>query len=111
MKSGIDVRAAQLRRQQLATAEVKRQVAVTVVLAAEELTFLVAMKRIVGLAFRSRHVNVPKRRGRVEFEDDLLGRLVVGNQEEIDEQALDRRCVVADLVVAGGFGCITRVST
>jgi hypothetical protein len=37
-------------------------------------------------------------------EDDLLGRLVVGIQEEIDEQAFDRRWVVADLVVTGGFG-------
>jgi len=28
----------------------------------------------------------------------------VGIEEELDEQAFNRRCVVADLVVAGGFG-------
>src|SRR5208337_3380475 len=88
--SGIDVRAAQLRRQQVPAAEdVERQVAIAVVVAMEELTFLVAMQRIVG---------------GIKVENDLFGRLGVGVQEEIDEQAFDRRCVVADLVVAGGFG-------
>ena len=41
----------------------------------EELAFLVAMQRIVG---------------GIEVEDDLFRGLLVGVEEEIDEQALDR---------------------
>jgi hypothetical protein len=51
----------------------------------EEPAFLVAVQRIVG---------------RVEVEDDLLGRLGMGLQEQIDEQPLDRGGIVADLVIA-----------
>ena len=42
--------------------------------------------------------------GGIEVEDDLLRRLLVGVEEEIDEQAFDRRRVVADLVIARRFG-------
>ena len=52
----------------------------------EEPAFLIAVQRIVG---------------GIEVEDDLLRCLLVGVEEEIDEQAFDRRRVVADLVVAG----------
>ena len=55
----------------------------------EELAFLVAVQRIVG---------------GIEIEDDLLGRLVMGIEEDIDEQCLDRRRVVADLVITRRFG-------
>ncbi len=51
----------------------------------EEPAFLVAMQRIVG---------------GVEVENDLLGRRLVRLEEKVDEQALDRRRVVADLVIA-----------
>ena len=51
----------------------------------EEAAFLVAVQRII--------------RG-VEVERDLLGRCLMRVEEEVDEQLLDRRSVVADLVVA-----------
>ncbi len=38
--------------------------------------------------------------GGVEVENDLLGRRLVRLEEKVDEQALDRRRVVADLVIA-----------
>ena len=80
---GVDVRAPQLGRQQMAAAEhVERQVAVAVVIAVEEPAFLMAVQRIV--------------RG-IEIEDDLLRRLPMRVQEQIDEQRLDRRRIVADL--------------
>jgi len=56
------------------TKHVERQVAVGVVIAVEEPALLAAMQGIVG---------------RVEIELDLLGRLGVGAQEQIDEQPLD----------------------
>ncbi len=34
--------------------------------------------------------------GGIQIEDDLLGSLLVGFEEEIDEQRLDRGRVVAD---------------
>jgi hypothetical protein len=40
--------------------------------------------------------------GRVQIENDLLGRLWVGVEEEVDEQALDRRPIMADAVIARG---------
>jgi hypothetical protein len=40
---------------------------------------------------------------RIEVEDDLLGRGAVRVEEELDEQALDRCRVVADLMVARGL--------
>jgi hypothetical protein len=42
--------------------------------------------------------------GSVEVEDDLLWRLLVGFEEEIDEQAFDRGRIVAHLVIARRFG-------
>jgi hypothetical protein len=51
----------------------------------EEPAFLIAVNEIVGS---------------VEIEPDLLGRLAVRLQEEVDQRLLDRRRVVADLVVA-----------
>jgi len=42
--------------------------------------------------------------GGIEIKDDLFRRLVVGIEEEIDEQAFDRRRVVAHLVITCRFG-------
>ncbi len=53
----------------------------------KEPAFLMAVQRVVG---------------RVEVENDLFGRLCVRLEEEVDEQGLDRRRIVADLVVARG---------
>ncbi len=59
----------------------------------EEPAFLMAVQRIVG---------------RVEIKNDLFGGLSSGRspcvrlEEEVDEQRLDRRRVVADLVIARG---------
>ena len=50
----------------------------------EEPALLMAVQRIVG---------------GVEIEDDLLGRGAVRIEEELDEQPLDRRHVMTDLVV------------
>ena len=87
---GIDVGAPELGRQQVPPAEhVERQVAVAVVVAVEEAAFLVAVQRVVG---------------GIEVENDLLGRRLVRFEEEVDEQAFDRRAVVPDLVVARGLG-------
>ena len=88
--AGVDVGAAQLGRQQVPAAEhVERQVAVAVVIAVEEAAFLMPVQRIVG---------------GVEIEDDLLRRSLVRLQEQIDEQRLDRRRVMADLVIARRLG-------
>ena len=85
--ASIDVGFAQLRRQEMAAAEhVKRQVAVAVVIAVEEAAFLMAVQRVVG---------------GVEIEDDLLRRAAMGLEEQIDQQPLDHRRIVADLVIAG----------
>jgi len=70
-----------------AAKHIERQVAVTVVIAVEEPAFLMAVKRIVG---------------GVEVEDDLIGRCRMRLQEQIDQQRLDRRPLMADLVVTGG---------
>jgi len=76
----------QHRGQQMATAEhVQRQVAIAVVVAVEEPSLLASVQGIVG---------------RVEIENDLLGRTGVRLQEQIDKHAFDRRRVVADLVIA-----------
>ena len=85
--AAVDVRRPELGRQQMPAAEhVERQIAVAVVVAVEEPAFLMAVQRVVG---------------GVEVENDLLGRPGVRLEEEIDEQRLDRRRVVADLLVAG----------
>ena len=86
--AAVDVGGPQLGRQQMTAAEdVERQIAVAVVIAVEEPAFLMAVQRIVG---------------GVEIEDDLLRRRRVGFQKKVDEQRLDRRRLVADLVIAGG---------
>ncbi len=82
----IDARRPQLGGQQVAPAEdVERQIAVAVVVAVEEPSFLLAVHRIVG---------------RIEVEDDLVRRLIVRLQEQLHEQLLDRDRIVADLVIA-----------
>jgi hypothetical protein len=81
---GVDVRAPQLGRQQVPAAEdIKRQVAVVVTV--EEAPFLIAVNGIVG---------------GVQVEHDALGRPPLGLQEQVHEEVLDRRRIVADLVVA-----------
>ena len=70
-----------------AAEHIQRQIAVAVVVAVEEPALLMAVQRAVG---------------RVEVEDDLSGRPIVRLEEQVDEQGLDRRSVVADLLVAGG---------
>jgi hypothetical protein len=84
---GVDVGAPELRRQQVTAAEdVEGQVAVGVVVAVEEPTFLVAVQRHVGC---------------VQVEDELpRRRAAVGVEEQVDEQRLDRGVVVANAVVA-----------
>jgi hypothetical protein len=85
---GVDVRPPELGREQVLAAEhVERQVAVAIVVAVEEAAFLVAVQRIVG---------------RIEIEDDLARGGGVAVEEEIDEQALDRRRIVTDLVITAG---------
>src|SRR6185437_13583864 len=64
---------------------VERQVAVAIVVAVEEPSFLLAVQRIIG---------------RIEIEDDLARRLLMRLQEQLDQQPLDRNRIVADLVIA-----------
>ena len=83
-----DVGRPELGRQQVPAAEhIERQVAVAVIVAVEEPFLLMAVQRIVG---------------GVEVEHDLPGRPGVRLEEEIDKQRLDRRRLMADLLVAGG---------
>jgi hypothetical protein len=71
--------------QQMPTAEhVQRQVAVAVVIAVKEAALLMAVQRVIG---------------GVEIEGDPLGRGLVRLEKEVDEQALDRRRIMPDLVV------------
>ena len=85
--AGVDVGWTQFGGQQMPAAEhVKRQVAVAVVIAVEEALFQMAVQRIVG---------------GVEIERDLRRRRPMGVDKQLDKQPLDRRRVVADLVVAG----------
>ena len=80
-RAAVDVRGPQLGRQQMPAAEhIERQVAVAIVVAVKEPAFLMAVQRVVG---------------RVEIENDLLGRPCVRLQEEVDERDRDRRRVVA----------------
>ena len=64
---------------------VKRKVAVAVVVAVKEAAFLIPVQRIVG---------------RVEIEHDLARRFLMRVEKQVDEQPLDRRRVMADLVIA-----------
>jgi hypothetical protein len=63
--------------------DVEWQIAVAIVIAVEEAPLLVPVQRVIA---------------RVEVENDLLRRLGVRLEEEIDKQAFDRRPVIADLV-------------
>jgi hypothetical protein len=69
-----------------AAEDVKRQVAVAVVVAVEKAAFLMAMQRIVG---------------GIEIENDLPRRSGVGIDKQIDQQGFDRLRVVPDLVIGG----------
>ena len=89
-RTGVDVGAAQLGRQQMPAAEdIERQIAVAVIVAVEEAPFLVAMDRII--------------RG-VQIEDDPVGSGCMRFHEQIDKQRFDRRRIVADLVIARRLG-------
>ena len=82
----VDVRRPQAAAQHMfAAGDIKRQVAVTVVIRVEVAPFLGAVQRVVG---------------RVEIEDDLLGRRAVRLQEQRDQQTVDRRRVGGDPLVA-----------
>ena len=69
-----------------AAEHVERQIAVGVVIAVEETLFLMPVQRVVG---------------GVEIEGDLRRRRRMGVEKQIDKQPLDRRRVIADLVIAG----------
>ena len=87
--AGVDARPPQLGDQQMVTAEdIERQVAVAAIVAVEEPALLRAVQRVVS---------------RIQVEHDLLGRRPVRVEEQLDEQPLDRRAVMADLVVARGL--------
>ena len=64
---------------------VERQIAVVVVIAVEETVFLMSVQRVVG---------------GVEIEGDLQRRRQMGVDKQVDKQALDRRPIMADLVIA-----------
>ena len=69
-----------------AAEHIERQIAVAIVIAVKEPALLMAVQRVVG---------------RVEVENDLFGRPSVRLEEQVDEQGLDRRRVVADLLGSG----------
>ena len=82
----IRVGPAQLGGKQMSAAEdVQRQVAVTAVVAMEEAPFLLAVQRVVG---------------GIQIEDDLVRCLLVRLDEARDEQRLEGRRIVSDLVIA-----------
>jgi hypothetical protein len=68
-----------------AAKHVQRQIAVAIVVAVKEAALLMPVQRVVG---------------GIEIEDDLFGRRRVSLHEQRDEQLLDRRAVVANLMVA-----------
>lgn len=85
-RAGIDIGPAQLGAKQMPPAKnVQRQVTVGFVVAMKEAPFLLTMQRII--------------RG-IEVERDLAGRRAMRLDEQIDEQFVHRRRIVADLVVA-----------
>ena len=70
----------------MAAAEhIERQIAVAIVIAVEEPPLLLAVQWIIG---------------RIEVENDLLGRSLVRLQEQVNHEILDRHRIVADLVIA-----------
>ena len=85
----IQIGAPQRGHQQVAAAEhVERQIAVAIVIAVEEPSFLLAMQRIIRC---------------IEVENDLPWRTRMRLEEQIDKQLADRRRIVADLVIARRF--------
>jgi hypothetical protein len=84
--AGVDVGPPQLRSQQVIAAEdVERQIAVAVVIAVEEPPLLPPVDRVVG---------------RIEIQGDARRRLLMGVEEQLDEQRLDGGGIVADAAVA-----------
>jgi len=71
-----------------AAENVKRQVTILVVIAVEEAAFLVSVQRIIR---------------RIKIEDDLCRWAPIRLHEEIDEQRLDRRRIVAYLMIPRRF--------
>src|SRR5258708_6018036 len=69
-----------------AAEHIERQITVVVVIAVEETLFLMPVQRVVG---------------GVEVQGDLRRRRRMGVEKQLDKQSLDRRRVVADLVIAG----------
>ena len=69
-----------------AAEHIERQITVVVVIAVEETLFLMPVQRVVG---------------GVEVQGDLRRRRRMGVEKQVDKQSLDRRRVVADLVIAG----------
>src|SRR5205823_14193202 len=83
---GVDVGASLFCRQQMRAAEdVQRQIAVTVVITMKEAAFLMPVQRIVG---------------GVEVENDLLWRVSVRLEKQIDIQRFDLGSVPGDAAVA-----------
>src|SRR5438105_14870196 len=68
-----------------AAEHIERQIAVAVVIAVEETLFLMPVQRVVG---------------GVEVEGDLRRWRRMGLEKQLDKQLLDRRRVIADLVIA-----------
>ncbi len=82
---GVDVRRPKLRQKQLPAAEnVKRQIAVALVIAMEEPAFLIAVDRIVG---------------GVEVEDDALRRGCLAFEKEADKQPLHGLLVQTEFAI------------
>ena len=68
-----------------AAENVKRQIAITIIITVKEPPLLMTMQRIVG---------------RIEIVDDLSRRLLMRLDEQIDQQPINRRRIVGDLVIA-----------
>jgi hypothetical protein len=86
---GVDVGGPLFGRQEMQAAEdIQRQIAVAVVIAVKEAAFLMPVQRIVG---------------GVEVENDLLWRISVRREKQIDKQRLDLCRIPGNPVVAGLF--------
>jgi hypothetical protein len=72
----------------VAAEDVQRKITVILVVAVEEASQLTTVDRVVG---------------GVEVQDDALGRLGVGLEEEVDEKPFDVLSVADDLLVAALF--------
>jgi hypothetical protein len=83
--AGVDIGTAQFGRQQVPAAEdVKRQVAVAIIIAVKKPALLVPVQRVVG---------------GIKIENDLPRRTHLGLDKQIDQQIFDRLRVVPDLVI------------